>query len=482
MCFVSSPDFETPLDSDGDNVYEVVLERTIKGQTMTQTVEIAICDKVATDSTGANASTTGNVLVNDTDADGDSLTASLVTGAQNGTVTLSSDGTYTYTPNDGFIGIDVFVYEVSDGNGGTDTAEVCIEVLPDDGSPTTLEPDAPEPPAPANQGPDALDDANSTRVDVSVSGTVAENDTDPDGDTLTYSLAESALNGAVALANDGSYTYTPNAGFLGVDTFSYTVSDGNGGTDVAVVTVNIEPELVVDPPPEPPVVVDPPAVNQNPDAIQDFNATDHNTAVSGRVLCNDVDPDGDALSVTLLTPPTNGSVAVRPDGSYDYIPNEGFTGTDTFEYEVSDGNGGTDVAQVSIEVGCPPNQGPDAQDDATSTTVNVAVSGSVAGNDSDADGDTLTFWISEGPSSGSIDFAEDGSYTYTPDEGFSGQDTFTYEAADGTVDHHSPQSQSQSTLLLTRGQMHRTTLLPRRKTSQSPAALRATILMRTVTR
>ena len=255
MCFKQSPDYENPLDSDGDNVYEVTLERTVNGVTSTQTVEIAICDKVAENSTTPTATATGNVLENDTDPNGDDLTASLVTGPQNGSVALASNGDYEYTPNPGFTGIDVFTYEVSDGNGGTDTTEVCIEVVPEG----TPEPEPP--PAPANNAPDAVNDSTRTNVDVSVSGTVADNDTDLDGDTLTFSIKEPALNGAVALAEDGSYTYTPNAGFVGFDTFRYEVSDGNGGTDIAIVLVEIEPELVVDPPPvvEPPVV-EPPVV------------------------------------------------------------------------------------------------------------------------------------------------------------------------------------------------------------------------------
>ena len=412
MCFLAAPDYETPLDADGDNVYEVTLERVINGETIRQTVEIAICDKVATDSTQTNAVATGNVLDNDHDCDGEDLTASLITAPQNGSVTLNADGSYEYSPNDGFIGIDVFTYQVTNESGGTDSAEVCIEVLPDDGTPATI----------LNADPDAQNDVAATYKDVSVSGSVSGNDSDADGDTLTYSLNSAALNGVVALANDGSYTYTPNAGFTGTDSFCYAAADSSGGVGLAHVTISI----------------DAPA-NAGPIAGDDAATTPFGETAFGTVVDNDSDPDGDNLTYSLASNPSSGTLTFNSYGTYSYSPNPGFTGQDSFTYTVSDGNGGTATASVTITVepqlivdpGPEPNAGPIAVDDTGSTMEDVKAYGTVAGNDSDPDGDTLTYSLVTGPTHGQVTVYSNGSYEYLPSSGYVGQDSFTYQVDDG---------------------------------------------------
>lgn len=347
--------------------------------------------------TEIGTSVDGHVLCNDVDPDGDALSATLQSGPENGTVTVRPDGSYTYVPNPGFSGTDTFVYEVSDGNGGTDTAEVTIEVGCD-----------------VNTGPNAVDDFATTQEDAMVSGTVAGNDSDPDGDNLTFWINEGPANGSIQFGEDGSYTYKPDPGFSGQDTFTYEVTDGNGGSSVATVTITVEP-----------------SINQDPEAVNDSNSTIEDQAVSGTVAGNDSDADGDDLTFYVSEGPANGSLTFNTDGSYTYTPDPGFSGQDFFTYEASDGNGGSDVAVVCITVDAVPNQGPDAVDDSNSTVEDQSVSGSVAGNDSDADGDTLTFYVADGPSNGSLTFDVDGSYTYTPDPGFSGQDSFTYDVSDG---------------------------------------------------
>ena len=142
-----------------------------------------------------------------------------------------------------------------------------------------------------------------------ITGNVLGNDTDPDGDDLTATLTTGPANGSVVLNDDGSYTYTPNAGFVGNDSFTYTISDGKGGEDTA--TVNLVVSDKVDP-------------NNAPDAVDDNGAGDKNEDITGNVLGNDTDPDGDDLTATLTTGPANGSVVLNDDGSYTYTPNTGF--------------------------------------------------------------------------------------------------------------------------------------------------------------
>ena len=168
----------------------------------------------------------------------------------------------------------------------------------------------------------------------SVSGNVVlENDSDPEGDTLTISGNTAPQNGSLTLNADGSFVYTPNLGFSGADEFTYTITDGNGNEDTATVQFTVST-----------------AENNPPVAIDDSATTSFETSVNGNVLANDSDPDGDAITVVSNTDASNGTVVVNADGSYVYTPDAGFSGADSFEYTISDGNGGQDTATVSINV------------------------------------------------------------------------------------------------------------------------------------
>jgi uncharacterized repeat protein (TIGR01451 family) len=161
-----------------------------------------------------------DVLANDSDIDvGDTLSVSEVTQGANGSVT-NNGGDVTYTPNSDFNGSDSFTYTVSDGNGGGDTATVNVTVNP------------------VNDPPVAEDDIADTEEDTPVTIDVLANDSDIDGGTLTVSEVTQGANGLVT-NNGGDVTYTPNADFNGSDSFTYTVSDGNGGTDTATVNVTV---------------------------------------------------------------------------------------------------------------------------------------------------------------------------------------------------------------------------------------------------
>ena len=160
-----------------------------------------------------------DVLANDTDIDGDTLVIDSVTKGASGSVT-NNGSNVTYTPNPDFNGTDSFTYTISDGNGGTDTATVNVTI------------------SPANDPPDAVDDSATTPEDTPVIIDVLANDTDIDGDTLAVDSVTKGASGSVT--NNGSdVTYTPNPDFNGTDSFTYTISDGNGGTDTATVNVTV---------------------------------------------------------------------------------------------------------------------------------------------------------------------------------------------------------------------------------------------------
>ena len=275
---------------------------------------VAVDDSATTE---LNTPVTIDVLANDTDADGDTLSISGVTTPAHGTAVVDN-GKVDYTPADSYSGSDTFDYTVSDGNGGTDTGTVNVTV------------NGP----PANHPPVAVDDSATTAFNTPVTIDVLANDTDADGDTLSIDSVTTPAHGT-AVVNNGKVDYSPADSYSGSDTFYYTVSDGNGGTDTGTVTVTVSP-----PPDNPPMAAD------------DSATTTENTAVTVDVLANDTDVDGDTLSVSSVTAPAHGKAAIV-SGKVKYTPTTFYTGPDSFTYKVSDGRGGTDTGTVNVTVDIP---------------------------------------------------------------------------------------------------------------------------------
>jgi hypothetical protein len=162
------------------------------------------------------------VLGNDTDADTDALSAVLVSGPSKGTVTLSGDGSFEYTPGSNFNGTDSFTYKANDGMADSNVATVIITVNA------------------VNDAPEANIDVASAAKNGSVVIPVLNNDRDVDNDTITItSVSSTNAKATVTVNTDGTITYKPKIGFRGTDTFTYTISDGKGGTDTAPVTVTV---------------------------------------------------------------------------------------------------------------------------------------------------------------------------------------------------------------------------------------------------
>lgn len=275
---------------------------------------------VAMDDTGSTATDTPitiNVLTNDFDINGDTLSVTAVTLPSNGSTVDNGDGTITYNPSASFSGTATFSYTVSDGQGGVDTALVTITVN-----------------APSNNAPTALNDAAPTDEDTPVTVVVLGNDTDADGDTLSVQSVTNSVNGGSVTTDGVTVTYTPAANFNGTDTFTYVVSDGRGGTDTGLVTISVTP-----------VNDAPVAVDDNATVTQDSGAKIIN------VLANDNDIDGGLLTVSLASSTTakGGSVTTNGD-TVSYTPAAGFVGTDSFDYTITDDGGLTATATVTVEV------------------------------------------------------------------------------------------------------------------------------------
>lgn len=275
---------------------------------------------------------------------------------------------------------------------------------------TTLRPDKHY----TNRAPVAVDDsanvaANSRDNPIDV----LANDTDPDGDVLTITQVGAPLHGSAALAGR-VINYTPTAGYSGSDHFTYTISDGHGHSASASVTVSIAP-----------------VPNRAPIARNDVATTPYGKPVTIAVLANDSDPDGDPITLAAVGSPAHGSATRNQDSSVTYAPIPTFSGTDQFTYTIADDHGHTASATVVINVSPAPNRAPIARDDAATTAYGQPVRIAVLANDSDPDGDTLQLGSVSSPAHGIAARNPDGSITYTPSQGFSGIDQFTYTIGDG---------------------------------------------------
>ncbi len=185
---------------------------------------------------------------------------------------------------------------------------------------------------PLNTPPVAANDSATTDEDTAVIVDVLANDTDTDLDTLTVASVTQGNDGTVTIRPDGRVTYTPRVNFNGSDSFSYTLTDGQGGSATATVSVTVD------------------AVNDNPNAANDAAETEEGEAVTIAVLGNDTDVDGDALTIAVFTQGSNGAVSAGSGGALIYTPSGNFTGTDSFTYTVTDGQGGSDSATVQVTV------------------------------------------------------------------------------------------------------------------------------------
>ena len=255
-----------------------------------------------------------DVLANDSDPNGDTLTVVEVSAPAHGTAVVAAAGTVENTPEPDFHGTDRFTYVVGDGSGLTARAAVEVTVLP------------------VNDPPLAVDDAAETVEGTAVFIDVLANDSDPNGDPLTVVEVSAPAHGTAVVAAAGTVEYTPGPDFHGTDRFTYVVGDGSGLTARAAVEVTVLP------------------VNDPPLAGDDAADTPEDTSVTIAVLRNDSDGDGDALALVEASAPAHGSARLTDAGAVGYTPEPDFHGTDRFTYVVGDGSGLTARAAVEVTV------------------------------------------------------------------------------------------------------------------------------------
>jgi len=359
----------------------------------------AVVDTLTVTSNGGSQSL--DVVANDTTEAGETLTVVLILDEpDNGTATISTDGSEIfYTPNDDFVGADTLVYQIADGNGGIDSAEVTITV------------------AASNQDPIAVADTFTVSGVEQRALDVLDNDEGEAGETLTIvGFTQSPTNGIATIAADGlTILYQPIDETVTQDTLTYRISDGNGGFASAAVDITIT------------------GTNVDPIANDDtftFASADERTL---DVLANDETEVGDVLSIDIISvAPTNGTATIAADGlTVLYTPDANFTGTDSLIYQISDGNGGTATANVAITVE-DSNLDPTARDDSFDITTFGQQTLDVLANDEGQTGETLTI-VSTTGGAGNVSISGDRlSLLYTPSASSTGTDSFTYTIDDGT--------------------------------------------------
>src|SRR4030095_7824860 len=349
---------------------------------------------------------TPGVLANDSDVDGDALSAILVSQPTHGSLTLNPNGSFSYVPAANYNGTDSFTYKANDSQADSGIATVTITITP------------------VNDAPVAVDDSYTTPEDttlnVALPGVLA-NDSDVDGDALSEILVIQPTHGSLTLNTNGSFSYVPAANYNGTDSFTYKANDGQADSGIATVTITITP------------------VNDAPVAVDDSYTTPEDTTlnvVTPGVLANDSDVDGDALTAVLVSQPTHGSLTLNPNGSFSYVPAANYNGTDSYTYKANDGQADSGIATVTITISGA-NDAPVAVDDsyttAEDTTLNVALPGVLA-NDSDVDGDSLTAILVSQPTHGSLTLNPNGGFSYVPAANYNGTDSYTYKANDGQAD------------------------------------------------
>lgn len=368
------------------------------------------------------------LLANDSDPDGDAIFVEATGGHQAGELVASVNGGFTFTPAPGFEGTKQFYYRVRDAEASSPNVPITITV--GDGAATP-------------QAPVAVDDAYSVTagqaLDVPAPGFLA-NDSDADS-PFSASVTTFPSDGALTFdAATGAFSYTPDPGFVGTDTFIYELADGTGlVSQPATVSIEVTP-----------------APNTAPVAVDDaYTVTAGSVLAAGAlgspepgVLANDSDADGDTIAVDTWNLPLGGLLAgevfaINPNGSFEYHAPTGFTGTRTFFYTSTDGLLSSDVAELVITVTEPatPDTAPIATDDAFSVETSTPLAHSAPGvlaNDTDAEGDTLQVAGHTLPAGGllpgeAFTLAADGTLHYTAPSGFSGVREFGYTVTDGSL-------------------------------------------------
>jgi hypothetical protein len=319
------------------------------------------------------------------DVDGDALTYVIVTSPISGLLSGTAPN-LTYTPNSNFNGSDSFTYKVNDGNLDSSIETISISV------------------SSVNDIPVADDTLVTTTEDSSVN--VLLTATDVDGDTLTYVVDYQPTNGTLS-GTAPNLTYTPNSNYSGSDSFTFFVNDGTSNSNTATVSIIVS------------------SANDTPVTTAFAISVDEDLSENFMLLATDA--DGDTLSYSIDSQPTNGTLSGTAP-NLTYTPNPNFNGSDSFTFFVNDGTSNSNNSVVSITINSI-NDAPQSSDSVVTVIENTSKTFSISSTD--IEGDPLSLVTINSPTNGIIS----GTFpnlTYTPNNGFVGMDSLEYKVSDGS--------------------------------------------------
>ncbi|MEW8054121.1 MAG: Ig-like domain-containing protein, partial [Candidatus Thiodiazotropha sp.] len=411
-------------DNDGETADATV---TINVTPVSDATPVANADSISVAEGGTATTLDGGfttVLNNDTGLGDTPVTVSLVTDVTNGSLTLNGDGTFSYTHDGSENFTDSFTYRVTDNDGETADATVTINVTPVS---------------------DATPVANADSISVAEGGTattldggfstVLNNDTGLGDTPVTVSLITDVTNGTLTLNSDGTFSYTHDGSENFTDSFTYRITDNDGETADATVTINVTPVSDATP-------------VANADSISVAEGGTATTLDGGfsTVLNNDTGLGDTPVTVSLVTDVTNGTLTLNSDGTFSYTHDGSENFTDSFTYRITDNDGETADATVTINVTPVSDQTPVANADSisvaeggTATTLDGGFS-TVLNNDTGLGDTPVTVSLVTDVTNGSLTLNGDGTFSYTHDSSENFTDSFTYrvtdndgETADATV-------------------------------------------------
>ena len=322
-----------------------------------------------------------------TDVEGSPLTYAIASSPVNGSLSGTAPN-LTYTPNSSFQGTDSFTYRVNDGALDSALATVSITV-----SPVNVAPIA---------NAQSLTVAEDGQLAITLTGS------DPEGGPITYAVVSQPTKGALT-GTAPNLTYKPSANFNGSDSLTFRVNDGSLNSTTATISITVT------------------AVNDAPVATSRTYSTLSGAALAVTLAGSDV--EGSSLQYSVVSFPSNGTLSGTAP-NLTYTSTAFFDGADSFTYRVNDGSLNSAIATVTIAV-TTSNRAPQAHGKSATTMKGKAVAVTLSG--SDADSDSLSFRIVNGPVDGTLSGTPP-NVTYTPLAKWTGNDKFTYVVNDGKAD------------------------------------------------